>query len=83
MLSVNDKEINTIFNLGMLYEKTGKKDDAIAQYTKLISLLPDSSADTKSQIQKMITNVKNGVANTPESLGLNQQNQGSASTSGQ
>jgi tetratricopeptide (TPR) repeat protein len=75
VLSVNSKDINTIFSLGLLYEKEGKKNEAIDQYTKLLGLLPDGSEQTKSQIQKMVSNVKNGIANTPESLGLTEQNQ--------
>lgn len=70
ILGVNDKEINTHFNLGLLYEKTGRKAEAAAEYEKVINLLPQGSEKTKEQLDKMINNIKNGIENTPESLGL-------------
>ncbi len=70
ILGVNDKEINTHFNLGLLYEKTSRKAEAAAEYAKVIELLPEGSEKTKEQLDKMIGNIKNGIENTPESLGL-------------
>ena len=72
ILGVNDKEINTHFNLGLLYEKTNRKPEAIDEYNKVISLLPDGSGTTKTQLEKMISNIRKGIENTPETLGLNQ-----------
>ncbi|MEK7574856.1 MAG: hypothetical protein AAB511_01365, partial [Patescibacteria group bacterium] len=40
ILGVNDKEINTHFTLGLLYEKTDKKKEAIDEYKKVVELLP-------------------------------------------
>lgn len=74
ILGVNNKEINTHFNLGLLYEKTNRKSEAIDEYNKVIELLPDGSETTKTQLEKMISNIKKGVENTPENLGLTQQN---------
>ncbi|MFA6974135.1 MAG: hypothetical protein WC238_05370 [Parcubacteria group bacterium] len=82
ILGANDKEINTHFSLGMLYEKTSRKDDAITEYRKVLDLLPAStrgdasstqggpagSDQAKTQIQKMISNIQNGIENTPENL---------------
>lgn len=76
ILGVNDKEINTNFSLGMLYEKTGRKSEAIDKYKKVIDLLPANSDKARSQIEKMVSNIKNGVENTPENLGLNQNQSG-------
>jgi tetratricopeptide (TPR) repeat protein len=72
ILGVNDKEINTHFNLGLLYEKTGRKSDAISEYRRVLELLPDSenNKQTKVQLNKMISNIESGIENTPESLGL-------------
>jgi tetratricopeptide (TPR) repeat protein len=70
ILGVNDKEINSHFNLGLLYEKTDRKSEAIDEYNKVIQLLPQGSETTKSQLEKMISNIKIGVENTPENLGL-------------
>jgi len=71
ILSVNGNDINTNFSLGLLYEKTNRKDEAIAQYQKVLNLLPAGSASdqAKSQVQKMISNIQNGIENTPENLG--------------
>ena len=80
ILGVNNKEINTHFNLGLLYEKTDRKSEAIDKYNKVIELLPDGSDTTKNQLEKMISNIKKGVENTPENLGLNQQNSESDNT---
>ena len=74
ILGVNDKEINTHFNLGLLYEKTNRKSEAIDEYNKVIELLPEGSEATKTKLEKMISNIKKGVENTPENLGLTQQN---------
>ncbi|MFH0969235.1 MAG: tetratricopeptide repeat protein [Patescibacteria group bacterium] len=83
ILGVNDKEINTHFNLGLLYEKTNRKSEAISEYQKVIDLLPEGSDDTKNQLEKMISNIKKGVENTPENLGLtNNQNGNPADNSG-
>jgi len=68
ILGVNSKEINTHFSLGLLYEKTTRKNDAIDEYKIVLDLLPAGSDQTKKQIQKMISNIQNGVENTPENL---------------
>jgi putative inorganic carbon (hco3(-)) transporter len=68
ILGVNDKEINTHFTLGLLYEKTNKKKEAVDEYKKVIELLPEAQADVKTQIEKMISNIQNGIENTPENL---------------
>jgi cytochrome c-type biogenesis protein CcmH/NrfG len=68
ILGVNDKEINTHFSLGLLYEKTDKKKEAIDEYKKVIELLPAAQTDVKARIEKMISNIQNGIENTPENL---------------
>ncbi len=70
ILAVNDKEINTHFNLGLLYEKIDRKQEAIKEYSQVMELLPEGSDSTKSQLEKMISNIKKGVENTPDTLGL-------------
>ncbi|MFA4817607.1 MAG: hypothetical protein WC608_02650 [Parcubacteria group bacterium] len=80
ILGVNDKEINTHFSLGLLYEKTNRKNDAIGEYQKVLDLLPASPAsprgesaggsagqdEARSKVQKFIDNIKNGVSNLTE-----------------
>jgi len=74
IISANEKEINAHFNLGLLYEKQKKKNEAVAAYKKVSELLPETgSEETKKQIQKMISNVEAGIENTPESLGITTQ----------
>ena len=69
ILSKNDKEINTHFSLGTLYEKTNRNSDASAQYRKVLELLPaDSNKDVRDKIQKMISNIAAGIENKPENL---------------
>ena len=70
ILGVNDKELNTHFSLGMLYEKNGQKNEAIAEYQRVIELLPDGSDQSSEQLRRMIKNIQNGVPNTVENLGL-------------
>ncbi len=70
-LQVNDKDINAHFYLGLAYEKDKNKDGAKGEYQKVIdSLSGDKVADTKKQLEKMISNIDRGIENTPENLGL-------------
>ena len=71
ILGVNDKEINTHFTLGLLYEKTDKKKEAIDEYKKVVELLPATQSDVKTRIEKMISNIQAGIENTPENLQVN------------
>jgi tetratricopeptide (TPR) repeat protein len=68
ILSKNDKEINTLFSLGLLYEKNKKGSDATAQYKKVLELLPQDNKDVRTKIQKMISNIAAGIENKPENL---------------
>jgi tetratricopeptide (TPR) repeat protein len=72
ILGVNSNEINTHFKLGSLFEKTGKKSEAIDEYKKVLDILPDNdnTKQTREQLNKMISNIQNGIENTPENLGL-------------
>jgi len=63
ILGVNDKEINTHFSLGLLYEKTNRKNDAIGEYQKVLDLSPAGQDEAKSKVQKFIDNIKSGVSN--------------------
>jgi len=63
ILGVNPKEVNTQISLGLLYEKEKQKDQAVAQYQAVLSNLPGSASDAKTQVQKMIDTVKNGGSN--------------------
>jgi cytochrome c-type biogenesis protein CcmH/NrfG len=69
ILGVNDKEINTHFSLAILYEKTKKNKEAIDEYNRVLELLPPEQKDARTRIEKMISNLKNGIENTPQNLG--------------
>jgi cytochrome c-type biogenesis protein CcmH/NrfG len=71
VISRNDNDIAAHFYLGTLYEKKKDKNGAKQEYQKVDSLLVgDNAAETKKQIEKMISNLDRGIENTPESLGL-------------
>lgn len=70
IISRNEKEINTRFSLGLLYEKTKKRTDAANEYRKVLELLPAESGDVRVRIEKMLSNIANGIENKPENLKL-------------
>jgi len=63
IIEVNDKEINTHFSLAGLYEKMGEKDKAVAEYEKVIELIPAENEEVAEKIKEMIGNVKSGKGN--------------------
>ena len=67
ILTANDKLIDVRLSLGLLYEKQGKKDAAVAEYQKIVDLLPADSTgnvkQTRDQVVKFIDNVHSGVSN--------------------
>ena len=92
ILGVNGEDINTLFSLGLLYEKTDRKKEALAEYQKVLDLLPADLDQARQKIEKMISNINKGIENTPENLqiptvsatgastgGSGDQNQGNAS----
>lgn len=68
ILGINDKEINTHFSLGLLYEKTNRKSDAVSEYQKVLDLLPAESEDARTRIQKMIDNIQSGISNFAQNV---------------
>lgn len=75
-IALNNNDINGHFYLGLFYEKQKEADKAKEQYNDVISLLQkgQNNQQTIAQVQKMIANVDAGIPNTPESLGLVQNN---------
>lgn len=67
ILLSNEKLIDVRLSLGLLYEDMNKKDSAIEEYNKILTYLPKEQNErllqTKSQIEQMIANVKNGRGN--------------------
>ncbi len=68
ILETNKDEINTHFGLGTLYEKMNKRDEAIAEYRKVSDLISGNQAELKRQLDRMISNVRNGIENTPQNI---------------
>jgi tetratricopeptide (TPR) repeat protein len=70
ILTTNEKLIDVRLSLGLLYEKENKKDAAIAEYRKLLDVLPNDESDnikkTRDQIKKFIENVQSGGGNLPK-----------------
>ncbi len=67
VLEKNERLIDVRLSLGLLYEKQKKNNDAVEQYEKIFSFLPDDAEgnvkQTKEQIEKLIGNVRSGVGN--------------------
>ena len=73
ILKTADNSFNVHFNLGRLYETMKQKDAAVAEYQKVLEIIPTDSSNkqVRDQLTKMISNIKAGIQNTPENLGLN------------
>lgn len=63
IIDKDDKQYNAHVALGILYEKQKKNDAAIAEYKKVMSILPAESEEVKTQLNKMISNVQSGAGN--------------------
>lgn len=63
ILGVNGDEISTLLSLGLLYENTGRWDEANEEYNKVLNILPENS-QARESIQKLIEdlNTKRGVS---------------------
>lgn len=71
VLDANDRLIDVRLSLGLLYELQSKKDAAMEQYEKILSLIPDDEKaaaniqQTRTQITKIIDNLRSGKGNIP------------------
>lgn len=71
ILSANERLIDVRLSLGLLYESTNRRSDALAEYEKILTYLPseDGSTDaikqTRAQVNKVIDNLRNGQGNIP------------------
>lgn len=70
IIEKNENDINASFNLGLLYEKTKKTSEASEQYKKVLTNIPKDSEEVKTRIEKMISNIANGIENKPETLNM-------------
>ncbi len=68
LLLSNDKSIDVLAQLGLLYEQENKIDEAKKQYQKIIDIIGDNEkyqAISKT-MQKFIDNLNNGQSNIPD-----------------
>ena len=70
ILEIDQNQMDARINLGFLYEKQGKKDDAINQFNEVLKSIPDESIEAKDRINKIIENIRNGVENNSESINV-------------
>lgn len=81
IIGVNDQEVNSHLSLGLLYEKQGKRDEAVIEYKKILTLLPEGDATAKENIQNLIDTVEQGGSNLdPKNQDGNQEDQTSSQT---
>lgn len=71
VLDANDRLIDVRLSLGLLYERQNKRDAAMEQYEKILSLIPEDDStpanvkQTRTQITKIIDNLRSGKGNIP------------------
>lgn len=76
VLEANDRLIDVRLSLGLLYERQNKRDAAMAEYEKILALLPDDEQtganvkQTRAQIMQVIDNLRSGKGNIPASNSL-------------
>jgi len=63
ILGVNDTEINTLLNLGLLYERSGDRTQAIESYERVLSALPEEAVEARNQLEGFIRNLQEGRDN--------------------
>lgn len=71
VLEANDRLIDVRLSLGLLYESQSKRDAAMAEYEKILALIPDDDRtsnnvkQTRAQISQVIENLRTGKGNIP------------------
>lgn len=63
IIGINDQEVNSLLNLGLLYERTNRKDKAVEEYKKILALLPEDDDKSRQNIQNLIDTVEQGGSN--------------------
>jgi cytochrome c-type biogenesis protein CcmH/NrfG len=66
LIKINNKNQNARLNLGLLYEATKRKDEAVKQYQSILDAVSgsDEAAQmTRKQVQTLIDNVRAGRSN--------------------
>ncbi len=78
VLEANDRLIDVRLSLGLLYERENKRDAAMAEYEKILALIPDDERtganvkQTRTQITQVIENLRSGKGNIPAANSLSE-----------
>ncbi len=78
VLEANDRLIDVRLSLGLLYERENKRDLAMAEYEKILALIPDDERtstnvkQTRTQITQVIENLRSGKGNIPAGNSLSE-----------
>lgn len=67
VLKTNEKLIDVRLSLGLLYEAWNKRDQALEEYRKILSYLPEDGSEniqsTRKQVDQFIENLRTGKGN--------------------
>lgn len=66
IIGVNDKEVNSHLNLGLLYERTGRIDEAKGKYKEILEMIPEEEEKSRESIQGLIDTLEQGGSNVEE-----------------
>lgn len=71
VLTANERLIDVRLSLGLLYEATNRRNEALSEYEKILSFLPDEEGtasavkQTRAQVNQVIENLRSGKGNIP------------------
>lgn len=71
VLTTNERLIDVRLSLGLLYESTNRRNEALAEYEKILSYLPEEEGtapavkQTRAQVAQVIENLRSGKGNIP------------------
>jgi tetratricopeptide (TPR) repeat protein len=63
IIGVNDQEVNSHLSLGLLYERQGKRDEAVSEYKKILEIIPQEDEKARENIQNLVDTVEQGGSN--------------------
>ena len=63
IIGVNDQEVNSHLSLGLLYEGQERRDEAVSEYKKILTILPEGDEKSRDNIQNLIDTVEQGGSN--------------------
>ncbi len=63
VISLDEKNADAHYGLGVLNEKNKNNEEAIKEYEKAAEILPENQKDLKEILKKMIDNLRNGISN--------------------